>query len=281
MRTIGDVALVALAAWVTFSCGNAHRPSPRDRWEVTNPGNVVHRNRRWPSRLPRIPGAFDIEHYGLGSGGTLLVFRHGEALEDVWVELLRATSDAGWRYIDDRSSGRTRTLSACSPDCATRRFYIVARKRGIDGVTVIVREVALSEFVSPSFASANSWSLPLEPKCDLVQWLADQPLGESARHAPIIDIDLDRDGRLDVLLPTNGFHGVEWEAFVLRGSCAHEVGRLPGKPRADHASAVGPNGLLDLSVSVRMGEVDRPTHVEKTLRYDGGRFVELTPGKPE
>jgi len=119
--------------------------------------------------------------------------------------------------------------------------------------------------------------LKLQGACVPVE-LATTQLDEAARYAPIYDVDLDRDGRLDGYVPRFDGEAVVWDAYVMRGGCGHAVGTFPRPPADPHTTEMGESGLVDLTVSeLAVDEHGREHKVPVTYRFDGTRYVRPEP----
>ncbi|MFT3770834.1 MAG: hypothetical protein QM820_35880 [Minicystis sp.] len=105
--------------------------------------------------------------------------------------------------------------------------------------------------------------------------------------------DLDGDGQLDALAPHQGADNecpwqVEYEAYLMRGSCGHDVGRVgPGYLDAPVGSARSggpdPEPLKFTSSWSHMGEKGIPVHVTRTVSFafDGARYQKTSDEKSE
>ena len=86
-------------------------------------------------------------------------------------------------------------------------------------------------------------------------------------------LDLDSDGRSDLLLTHGAFCGTggcTWHLYVLRGACGHYVGELFGMlPLARPERS---KGLVELEVTARTGCAGM-ARTETRARFDGAAYV--------
>jgi hypothetical protein len=245
-------------------------------WYEQDPTRFVARRHRWLAEVPAMDGAFDVERYELARGGAMLTYRSNQPFDTAWTTLFDGLLDAGWNIVDNRGSFRRRALTACWPDCDTRRYYVVAIRGLGDDVRVVVRAMGPQEFAKP---------VPLEGPC------VEPPYARAveaapARYAPVFDFDLDRDGRLDLLVPRVDEDAkpvpgermpMLWDVYVTRGACGVMVATLPDVPADDVASPTSEGGLIDLAVRRRVTVDGQPKRVLELHRFAGGRYVASNP----
>jgi hypothetical protein len=259
--------LLAVAICVA-SCSIGQRITWRRTWREQDPTAFVQRSRKWPAWMPRIAGAVDVEWYGLRDRGEVLFFRSMEGVGEVWEEVFSRMQGAGFRMGMQRGNGWRRTFSACKPDCDTRRYYGMVTTSYSEGTHAVVRS---------SLPPANAPALAGE--CTEITVTTDLVQDAQLLYRTLLDLDLDRDGVLDPMVPRvledrnrDGRASREetvWDLYVMRGECGHFVGRIPDQPRADHFLPVGEHGLIDLVVVRRVEE----RHVTERYAFDGQRYV--------
>jgi hypothetical protein len=121
--------------------------------------------------------------------------------------------------------------------------------------------------------------------CEPVALARELELHRSVGVQPVRDVDLDRDGRLDAFVPRVGTEvlpgetqpRVVWDALVMRDGCGHTVGTFTEVPYDDHFAAVGPRGLVDLTVRSRKAIDGRAVRVVERMRFTGARYVASSP----
>jgi len=250
------------------SCAIGQRITWRRTWTGQDPNAFVERSRKWPAWMPRISGALDVEWYRLHDRGEVLFFRSMEGVGEVFEQVFSSMQDGGFRMGAQRGNGWRRTFSACKPDCDTRRYYGVVTSSFVEGTHAVVRSSVPPES-APVLAGACT---EITVTTDLVQ-------DAQLLYRTLLDLDLDRDGVLDPMVPRvledrNGDGRASreetvWDLFVMRGDCGHFVGTLPDQPRADHFFPVGEHGLIDLVVVRRVQD----KHVTERYTFDGQRYV--------
>jgi hypothetical protein len=220
--------------------------------------------------MPGIAGTVDVESYRLRFDGEVLFFRSMRGVGEVWSELFVGMQKAGFRMGVQRGNGWRRTFAACKPDCDSRRYYGVVTSSLGEGTHAVIRSIAPLEFERAPVLSGACTEVAVTT--DLVQ-------DAQLLYRQLLDIDLDRDGVLDPMVPRavadrdgDGRASREetvWDLFVMRGGCGHFVGTIPDQPSADHFFPVGPKGLIDLVVVRRV----RDKHVTERYAFDGQRYV--------
>ncbi len=218
---------------------------------------------QWPDAVPAVRNVSGREVMVLDDGAVVVFMRHKGPFEGVVADLVTDLVDGGWQVLDAKGSLYSRSIAGCGSSCEELRFYAVTRKLGPASETLL-RVSAPTELRAPPQLTS-----PCEPVT-----LARDTLDEASRYGPIYDVDLDRDGRLDVYVPRAEGDRVVWDARVMRGACGHLVGtfeRLPGDP---HTTKLGEDALVDLTIAEEhIDEDGRRRGVPVTYHFDGQRYV--------
>ena len=190
-------------------------------------------------------------------------YRHTAPLEQVFADLVEDLTVGGWTIKDTKGSLYARAMAGCGSTCDELRFYAVTRRFG--GVSETILRVTGPADIQPS--------VPLKGACEPVP-ISAETFDEASRYAPVYDVDLDRDGQLDVYVPRWNGSKVVWDARVMRGTCGHLVGTFPRLPADPHTSKLSSAVLVDLTVSLEV-ELDngRRRKVPVTYSFDGSNYV--------
>lgn len=222
---------------------------------------------RWPANVPAVRNAASREQISLPGGGVVLFFRHTGPFQSAFSGLVADLSAGGWQILDAKGTVHSQSLSGCGPDCDELRFYAVTRRVGYRSETLL-RVYSPDEIRPP---------LELSTPCVPVM-LSLEELDASSRYAPIYDVDLDRDGRLDVYVPRLEGEDVVWDAHVMRGGCGHHVGTFVRLPADPHTTEMGPEGLVPLTVAEpQVDEDGRERKVPVTYRFNGTAYERPEP----
>ncbi len=196
-------------------------------------------------------------------GSSVSFYRHTAPLEQVFADLVEDLTVGGWTIKDTKGSLYARAMAGCGSTCDELRFYAVTRRFG--GVSETILRVTGPADIQPS--------VPLKGACEPVP-ISAETFDEASRYAPVYDVDLDRDGQLDVYVPRWNGSKVVWDARVMRGTCGHLVGTFPRLPADPHTSKLSSAVLVDLTVSLEV-ELDngRRRKVPVTYSFDGSNYV--------
>jgi hypothetical protein len=221
--------------------------------------------------LPSIGSVYDVERYELRQGATVLFFRHPLPLDAAFEDVFGRMAAAGWSFSDERGAGNVRTFSACPTDCEQQRLYVIMKEDRTGHVIAVVR-----------------WPGATEARRGLRLPGACVPIGltEAGGWMPVLDVDLDRDGRLDLFVPRRANPPdpsedgevqpraeVVWDAYVMRGDCGYAVGSFGAVPPSDHASEPGRRGLIDLAVPDRTTVDGVQQWVAEVWWFDGSKYA--------
>ncbi len=199
----------------------------------------------------------------LDDGAIVMFMRHKGPFEGVVAGLVADLVDGGWQVLDAKGTLYSRSIAGCGSSCDTLRFYAVTRKLGPASETLL-------RVSGPSELRPRA-SLP--GPCEDVT-LARRQTDAASRFGPIYDVDLDRDGQLDVYVPRAEGDRVVWDARVMRGSCGHLVGTFERLPADPHTTRFGEAALVDLTIAEeRVDDDGRHRRVPVTLHFDGRRYV--------
>ncbi len=222
--------------------------------------------RRWATGVPPVRGTSGLESIEQPGGSKVLFMRHSGPFDRAFAILVQDLESGGWTIRDSRGGTYYRAISGCGESCETQRFYAVTRRQGPTSTTLL-RVTSTRELgAKPTFSTS----------CEPVG-IALPTLDEAARYGPVYDVDLDRDGRLDVYVPRAEGDDIVWDAVVMSASCGHRVGTFVRLPADPHMNLLGPGGLVDLTVSEpRVDDDGRTRRVPVTYRYDGTSYVPLS-----
>lgn len=223
----------------------------------------------WPQSLPAILNTSSREQILLPNGAQVLFLRHRGPFESSFAGLTRDLVAGGWQVLDVKGNVFSQAMAGCGQSCDDVRFYAVTRRVGPVSETLL-RISSPAEHGPP---------LELTGPCTPVA-VARPELDAASRYAPIYDVDLDRDGRLDAYVPRAEGEDVVWDAYVMRGACGVRVGTFTRLPADPHTTAMGDSGLVDLTMAETIVDEDgRNRQIPITFRFDGTRYVrpEATP----
>ncbi len=306
MRTAGLAAVVVLMA-----CPPAVVPPKRPEpvvvtpppIEVAKPAEVeavpevaveeAEESLPWPANVPVLPGVRVIEVARISAGigdspdGATFVAGRGElhAFAEAWIA---AAQGRGFRVLAVRFDDHVHTASFS--DGSGRRANLLLQKSDDDEVAGVFDfgEHKQVKLAGPCVA------VPLRERVFEVDRSGITHGGGFRREvvemrmAARLGYDFDRDGELDVLVPTKDParcpDDLMWTVYLARGECAHAVGVVgPGDLwMGGEGAGTGPRVLEFESESTVLGDGGVVKTTVRTLyEFRGGRYVRVkrTPSK--
>lgn len=225
--------------------------------------------------MPALRNTSSREQIQLSNGAVVLFFRHSGPFESAFSDLTRDLTAGGWQILDVKGNVYSQAMSGCGPTCDDLRFYAVTRRKGPKSDTLLRISSPTEHRPTVQFSGVCTPIAVARPELDA-----------ASRFAPIYDVDLDRDGRLDVYVPRipeegeaeGDEDGVVWDAYVMRGACGYRVGTFVRLPAEPHTTEMGEAGLVDLTMAeTSVDEDGRRRQRPVTFHFDGTRYVRPEP----
>lgn len=252
---------------------------------TANPAPPATPDLAWPTEVPPLAGAQLLEHARISArvgdsprGATFIAVR-GE-LQQIFAAWLDAAAARGFRVLAERGTTHVRAASLIDGD--GRRASLLLQRDGDDELAGVFNfghhpQTTLRGPCVPIPTHFREFVVERQGIDQDGQGRAERV---RARVEARLGQDLDGDGELDVLVPTDARatcpQDITWTVYLARGACGHAVGVVgPGEIELyDDPLPPGPRPLVFRAQTQALTDEGlMTTTIVSTYSFRGGRYV--------